>query len=258
MQESNGIKIKIDVENMQAAIAVFGNRDDNVNYLRKKLGVNINMFDNAINVEGEEELAVKAEELIKLLLDKALTNTINKSFIRFCMEIVDNGDTDRFDELAKTVAVTAKGKQIRCKTYGQARYVAAIRNNSVVFGIGPEVRERPILRSRLQCRCTKITCRRSGRTAGIFAGRSGRKSRSVSKTALRRVAGDVRHRSIYATHGKGHHRDRAFGVYERQDALQRIYNIRRGSKYHERANEDVFDENGRGQQSCRHRRRHAD
>ncbi len=137
MQESNGIKIKIDVENMQAAIAVFGNRDDNVNYLRKKLGVNINMFDNAINVEGKEELAVKAEELIKLLLDKALTNTVNKSFIRFCMEIVDNGDTDRFDELAKTVAVTAKGKQIRCKTYGQARYVAAIRNNSVVFGIGP-------------------------------------------------------------------------------------------------------------------------
>ncbi len=136
MQESNGIKIKIDVENMQAAIAVFGNRDDNVNYLRKKLGVNINMFDNAINVEGKEELAVKAEELIKLLLDKALTNTVNKSFIRFCMEIVDNGDTDRFDELAgdcqgkanqmqdlRTSKVRRRDKkQQRCLRHWSGRY----------------------------------------------------------------------------------------------------------------------------------------
>ncbi|MDE6473769.1 MAG: PhoH family protein [Clostridia bacterium] len=122
---------------MQDAIALFGNHDENVNYLRKKLGVNINMFDNAVNVEGEESLVNRAEKLISLLLDKASVNVINKSFIRFCSEIVDNDDTDKFDELAKIVAITARGKQIKCKTYGQAKYVDAIKNNSVVFGIGP-------------------------------------------------------------------------------------------------------------------------
>ena len=137
MQESNTKKIKIDVENMQDAIALFGNNDENVNYLRKKLGVNINLFDNAINVEGEELLVDKAEKLLTLLLDKAGSNTINRSFIRFCLEIIDNDDGDRFDELAKIVAITARGKQIKCKTYGQAKYVDAIKNNSVVFGIGP-------------------------------------------------------------------------------------------------------------------------
>ena len=137
MQENNTKKIKIDVENMQDAIALFGNHDENVNYLRKKLGVNINMFDNAINVEGDGELVDKAEKLLTLLLDKAGANAINKSFIRFCSEIVDNGDEDKFDELAKIVAITARGKQIKCKTYGQAKYVDAIKNNSVVFGIGP-------------------------------------------------------------------------------------------------------------------------
>lgn len=137
MQDSNTVRIKIDVENMQAAIALFGNHDENINYLRKKLGVNINTFDNAIIVEGEEELVRKAEELIMLLLNKAMSNTVNKAFIRFCAEIAENGDIDRFDELAKVVAVTAKGKQIKCKTYGQAKYVSAIRSNSVVFGIGP-------------------------------------------------------------------------------------------------------------------------
>ncbi len=137
MQENNSKKIKIDVDNMQDAIALFGNHDENVNYLRKKLGVNINMFDNAVNIEGEEALVDRAEKLITLLLDKAGANVINKSFIRFCSEIVDNDDCDKFDELAKIVAITARGKQIKCKTYGQAKYVDAIKNNSVVFGIGP-------------------------------------------------------------------------------------------------------------------------
>ena len=137
MKENNTKKIRIDVETMQDAIALFGNHDENVNYLRKKLGVNINMFDNAINVEGEESLVDKAEKLITLLLDKAGANVINKSFIRFCSEIIENDDADKFEDLAKVVAVTARGKQIKCKTYGQAKYVDAIKNNSVVFGIGP-------------------------------------------------------------------------------------------------------------------------
>ncbi|MDE7070750.1 MAG: hypothetical protein K2O86_02085, partial [Clostridia bacterium] len=81
MQESKTKKIKIDVENMQDAIALFGNHDENVNYLRKKLGVNINLFDNAINVEGEELFVDKAEKLLTLLLDKAGSNAINRSFI---------------------------------------------------------------------------------------------------------------------------------------------------------------------------------
>ena len=36
-----------------------------------------------------------------------------------------------------TVAVTARGKQIKCKTLGQKSYVEAIRKNTVVFGVGP-------------------------------------------------------------------------------------------------------------------------
>jgi phosphate starvation-inducible PhoH-like protein len=35
------------------------------------------------------------------------------------------------------VAVTARGKQIKCKTVGQKTYVDAIKKNTVVFGVGP-------------------------------------------------------------------------------------------------------------------------
>ncbi|MDE6757809.1 MAG: PhoH family protein [Clostridia bacterium] len=101
------------------------------------MDVNINLFDNSVTVEGDEEKVARCEKLIALLLEKSKTNTLNRSFINFCIEVVDNGDEDKFEELCKIVAVTARGKQIKSKTYGQAKYVQAIRDNSIVFGIGP-------------------------------------------------------------------------------------------------------------------------
>ena len=99
--------------------------------------VNINLFDNSVAIEGEDEKVERCAKLISLLLEKSRTNTLNRSFINFCIEVVDNGDEDKFDELCKVVALTARGKQIKSKTYGQAKYVQAIRDNSIVFGIGP-------------------------------------------------------------------------------------------------------------------------
>ncbi|MBD5100391.1 MAG: PhoH family protein [Clostridiales bacterium] len=99
--------------------------------------VNINLFDNSVVVEGEDEKVERCARLIALLLEKSRTNTLNRSFINFCIEVVDNDDEDKFDELCKVIALTARGKQIKSKTYGQAKYVQAIRDNSIVFGIGP-------------------------------------------------------------------------------------------------------------------------
>jgi phosphate starvation-inducible PhoH-like protein len=39
--------------------------------------------------------------------------------------------------LADVIQVTARGKQIRPRTVGQKHYIDAIRNNDIVFGIGP-------------------------------------------------------------------------------------------------------------------------
>ncbi|MDE7216104.1 MAG: PhoH family protein [Clostridia bacterium] len=99
--------------------------------------VNINLFDNSVVLEGEDEKVERCARLIAVLLEKSKTDALNRPFINFCIEVVDNGDEDKFDELCKVVAVTARGKQIKSKTYGQAKYVQAIKDNSIVFGIGP-------------------------------------------------------------------------------------------------------------------------
>lgn len=45
---------------------------------------------------------------------------------------------DRIDEILRSVvAITHRGKQIRCKTLGQQEYVQAIRDHDLTFAVGP-------------------------------------------------------------------------------------------------------------------------
>ncbi|HIY78808.1 MAG TPA: PhoH family protein [Candidatus Borkfalkia excrementavium] len=56
----------------------------------------------------------------------------------YCIELAKEGNIDAaWQELSGVVAVTSRGKQIKCKTVGQKKYVEAIKKNTVVFGIGP-------------------------------------------------------------------------------------------------------------------------
>ena len=39
--------------------------------------------------------------------------------------------------MADAICITSRGKPVKAKTLGQEAYVEAIRDNTVVFGIGP-------------------------------------------------------------------------------------------------------------------------
>ena len=63
---------------------------------------------------------------------------VDKSRVRYLTQLVKAGETDHIVELTgDVICVTYKGKQIKCKTLGQAQYVNAMRQNDIVFGIGP-------------------------------------------------------------------------------------------------------------------------
>lgn len=57
--------------------------------------------------------------------------------VRVYADMTESGDNDSYEKLLGVVTITSKGRQVRPKTYGQARYVDAIRKNTVVFGVGP-------------------------------------------------------------------------------------------------------------------------
>jgi phosphate starvation-inducible PhoH-like protein len=58
--------------------------------------------------------------------------------VEYALELVRSGQADKLRGLfADMVFVTPRGKKIRPKTPGQKEYIEAIRQNDVVFGIGP-------------------------------------------------------------------------------------------------------------------------
>ena len=131
------IEKTLELQDLQDTMALCGVRDENLEYMREKFGVGIRLFGSNLTITGEQESIERTAEVIETLLSKAHSNNINRNFIDFVTDMIDAGDSDKFDELTRTVAMTIKGKPIKCKTYGQAAYVKAINDNPIVFGVGP-------------------------------------------------------------------------------------------------------------------------
>ncbi len=118
---------------------LFGSFDANLKLLEKGLGVGITSRDNCIKISGEEENLDKADEVIAILL-KVLERgeEIDEQKILYAITMVqENGGVDLKLLGDDCIAVNHKGAPIKTKTLGQKKYVEAIGNNTVVFGIGP-------------------------------------------------------------------------------------------------------------------------
>ena len=119
--------------------ALFGSFDSNVKLLEKSLNVKITGRDNLIKVTGNEEDVDKADEVLAVLLqiiDRG--ENIDEQKILYAVTMVqENGGFDLKLLGDDSIAVNQKGAPIKTKTLGQKKYVEAIKENTVVFGIGP-------------------------------------------------------------------------------------------------------------------------
>ena len=113
--------------------------DENLQIVSRELQLNARVEGTKIVLEGEEENTLIGGEVIKSLVDIVSAGEfIDKSSLMYCIELAREG---RAKEIAGVmqgvVLVTSHGKQIKCKTVGQKNYVAAIKKNTIVFGVGP-------------------------------------------------------------------------------------------------------------------------
>ena len=124
----------------ESLLKLFGSLDENAIAVEKRLGVALRPRDGVLKIVGNDEVSVeRAEGLIKSLL------TLIGKGVELTRErvsaAIDLALMDKPDEIVAlstdAVAVTARGKYIRCRTLGQRAYVSAIRKNTLTFGIGP-------------------------------------------------------------------------------------------------------------------------
>ncbi len=129
----------IPTHSIESLMKLFGNYDENLEFLHAELGVEITLAGGELSISGEDERVALAETVIIKLLDVVEREAaLDKTRIRYVIDLVKEGRASEMDELMNgVVAVTARGKQIKCKTLGQKKYISAIKKNTVVFGIGP-------------------------------------------------------------------------------------------------------------------------
>jgi phosphate starvation-inducible PhoH-like protein len=130
---------RISIANNDIASAFFGTGDENFRYLRSLCPADISARGSEIYVKGAEEEVDQATELVNSLIDIVGHEgqlTIND--INYVDKLIKRGQKARHNEIVSgTIITTVRGKTVKAKTLGQKKYIQAIIDNDVVFGIGP-------------------------------------------------------------------------------------------------------------------------
>lgn len=130
---------QIYIEDNQLISQLFGKLDENIIIIEKELGVEVFLRDGNIVVKGDRLSAELGERLIEKLAEIIRSQKkLTKQELRYTIQLILEGKEEKVKDLLNDiVCITASGKSIKPKTLGQKRYVDSIKNNDIVFGIGP-------------------------------------------------------------------------------------------------------------------------
>ena len=128
--------LDVSVEDMRN---IFGKQDHHIRKLEEDLHVKIVDRNGAVRIMGEEAQAEKAYSILKQLAELSRRgNEIEEQNVDYAITMGMEEKESVLTEIDKDIIChTVNGKPIKPKTLGQKQYVDAIRNNMIVFGLGP-------------------------------------------------------------------------------------------------------------------------
>lgn len=118
---------------------IFGKFDENLNTIKEELNIDVMLINDKLNLYGNSKSLEIGEKLFHNLEYIARNQKVlEKQDILYVIKIIKAGKEEELQSMLKEVVCTTfSGKSIKAKTLGQKRYIDAIRNNHIVFGIGP-------------------------------------------------------------------------------------------------------------------------
>ena len=129
----------IEFDSLEQMMDIFGNVDENINLIAHESETSFSLSNHGISFTGEENnvrLAADVVEALKKLYNK--NEHIDKTAVGYAFDLVRDGEMDAaLEMMSDVVAITVKGRQVKCRSLGQKQYINAIKNNTVTFCIGP-------------------------------------------------------------------------------------------------------------------------
>ena len=130
-------KTLVEVPASQSMVALLGVADEYLQLIEGAFPeVDILVRGNQITLEGEDKSVDTIDTLVTEMLAMIRTGQgLNADSVQRSISLMKSGT--RPSELMTANILSSRGKTIRPKTLNQKKYVEAIDNNTIVFGIGP-------------------------------------------------------------------------------------------------------------------------
>ncbi len=118
---------------------VFGQFDVFAKKIERTLKVSLIARGETVKILGEAAAVEKAKRVLEQLVELSKRgNTIEEQNVNYALSLTMEDSEENVLEIDKDVIChTLQGKPIKPKTLGQKKYVDAIRNQMIVFGLGP-------------------------------------------------------------------------------------------------------------------------
>ena len=136
--QGNHTEANIEIDNMERIMNLFGNFDRNLKVIEEEFNVDIIAREGGVKIVGQENGVAMAKKTLDILTKMQENGeAVTSHSVNYTIELVKEGKESGSGELGSVIITNARGKAIKSKTIGQKRYVDAINNSEVVFGIGP-------------------------------------------------------------------------------------------------------------------------
>jgi len=122
-----------------AMVALLGAQDSNLRTIEAAFAsVNITVRGNEITLRGPHDDCSKLENLFnELMVVIRSGNVLSVDAVNRAIEMLEHKPVDHPAEVLSLNIVSNRGRTIRPKTANQKRYVEAIEDHTITFGIGP-------------------------------------------------------------------------------------------------------------------------
>ncbi len=127
-------------QNPRTVTQIYCGREENLRKAEETLGVKLVARDDWIQISGGEEQVELAETFFNTLQEGRLQGmSIRQVDFDNMLRAVSNGDAGEISQLFsdQSISFQFRKKSVVPKTLGQKRYLQAIRDHDIVFGIGP-------------------------------------------------------------------------------------------------------------------------
>jgi phosphate starvation-inducible PhoH-like protein len=132
------VQTRISVSDPKIMVNLLGAKDEILRLIERTLTSDVHVRGNEITITGAPADNATAERLFSELIELIEKGeTLSVDAVRRTVAMLEQGTAERPAEVLTLNILSRRGKTIRPKTLGQKRYVDAIDENTIVFGIGP-------------------------------------------------------------------------------------------------------------------------